>query len=153
MSTSIASNVLDIQQILQYLPHRYPFLLIDRVLDFEAGKTLHAIKNVTYNEPFLQGHFPAKPVFPGVLILESMAQATGVLGYLTSTDKPGANTIYYFATIDSVRFKRPVVPGDTMHLKVELMRERQGMAKFNCVAEVDGITVCSAELMCARREV
>jgi len=143
---------MDVQQILQCLPHRYPFLLIDRVLDFEVGKTLHAIKNVTFNEHFFQGHFPAKPVFPGVLILEAMAQATGVLGYLTYTDKPGSNTIYYFATLDNVRFKRPVVPGDTMHLKVEFIRERQGMAKFNAVAEVDGAVVCTAEIMCARRE-
>lgn len=152
LTSQTDARTLDIQQIMQYLPHRYPFLLIDRVLNYEVGKTLHAIKNVTINEHFFQGHFPVKPVFPGVMILESMAQATGVLGYLSYTDKPGANTIYYFATIDNVRFKRPVVPGDTLHLNVEFLRERQGMAKFNAVASVDGQVACTAEIMCARRE-
>lgn len=152
MSTETQNNMLDIQQILKALPHRYPFLLIDRVLSYEVSKSLHAIKNVSYNEQFFQGHFPVKPVMPGVLILEAMAQATGVLGYLSYSDKPGDSTIYYFATLDNVRFKKPVVPGDQLHIKVEFIRERQGMAKFNAVAEVDGAVVCTAEIMCARRE-
>ncbi|RCU48877.1 MULTISPECIES: 3-hydroxyacyl-ACP dehydratase FabZ [Corallincola] len=143
---------MDIQDILDHLPHRYPFLLIDRVLDYEAGKWLHAIKNVTYNENFFPGHFPKKPVFPGVLILEAMAQATGILGYKSAADKPNENTIYYFASCDNARFKRPVVPGDTVHLEVELLKARRGMAKFDCVAKVDGHIVCSAEIMCAIRE-
>ncbi|MFD2097788.1 3-hydroxyacyl-ACP dehydratase FabZ [Corallincola platygyrae] len=143
---------MDIQDILDHLPHRYPFLLVDKVLDYEAGKWLHAIKNVTYNEHFFPGHFPKKPVFPGVLILEAMAQATGILGYKTSVDKPTENTIYYFASCDNARFKRPVVPGDTVVLEVELVKERRGMAKFDCVAKVEGQVVCSAEIMCARRE-
>ncbi len=144
---------MDIQDILESLPHRYPFLLIDRVLDFEPYKYLIAKKNVTFNEHFFPGHFPKKPVFPGVLILEAMAQSTGVLGYKSFADTPGEDTIYYFASCDNARFKRPVVPGDTLIIEVEFIRERRGMAKFNCVAKVDGELACSAEIMCARREV
>ncbi len=143
-------NRLEIQDIMALLPHRYPFLLVDRVLDFQEGKTLHAIKNVTVNEPCFTGHFPQKPVFPGVLILEALAQCTGILAF-KSTSKPADNELYYFAGIDNARFKKPVGPGDVLHLEVELLRDRRGIGKFACVAKVDDEVVCSADIMCARR--
>lgn len=141
---------LEINEIMALLPHRYPFLLIDKVIDYEEGKWLHAIKNVTINEPFFQGHFPIKPIMPGVLILEAMAQATGVLGFKTieKTD----DTLYYFAAIDNARFKQPVVPGDVVNIHVEYLKERRGIGKFYCEAKVDGKVVCSADLMCARKD-
>jgi 3-hydroxyacyl-[acyl-carrier-protein] dehydratase len=146
---------LDIQEIMGLLPHRYPFLMVDRVEDYEITeerKTLRAIKNISFNEPIFQGHFPAKPVFPGVLILEAMAQATGILAF-TMVGKPSPNELYYFASIDNARFKRPVGPGDRLVLDVEFLKERRGIAKFTGVATVDGEVVCTAELMCAKREV
>ncbi len=133
------------------LPHRYPFLLIDRVLDFTPGESLTAIKNVTINEPIFTGHFPGMPIFPGVLILEAMAQATGILGFKTVTERAD-NELYLFAAIDEARFKRPVVPGDTMVIEVKFLKERRNMWKFYCEAKVDEQIVCTAELMCARRE-
>jgi len=135
---------------MQLLPHRYPFLLIDKVIDYEIGKKLHAVKNVTINEPFFQGHFPTKPIMPGVLILEAMAQATGVLGFKTieKTD----DTLYYFAAIDNARFKQPVVPGDVLDIHVEYLKERRGIGKFSCQAYVEGKLVCSADIMCARKD-
>ncbi len=133
------------------LPHRYPFLLIDRVLDFTPGESLTAIKNVTINEPIFTGHFPGMPIFPGVLILEAMAQATGILGFKTVTERT-ENELYLFAAIDEARFKRPVVPGDTMVIEVKFLKERRNMWKFYCEAKVDDQIVCTAELMCARRE-
>lgn len=141
---------LDINEIMELLPHRYPFLLIDKVVDYEVGKWLHAVKNVTINEPFFQGHFPTKPIMPGVLILEAMAQATGVLGFKTveKTD----DTLYYLAAIDNARFKQPVVPGDVVNIHVEYLKERRGIGKFYCEAKVDGKLVCSADLMCARKD-
>jgi len=141
---------LEINEIMALLPHRYPFLLIDKVIDYEEGKWLHAVKNVTINEPFFQGHFPIKPIMPGVLILEAMAQATGVLGFKTieKTD----DTLYYFAAIDNARFKQPVVPGDVVNIHVEYLKERRGIGKFYCEAKVDGKVVCSADLMCARKD-
>jgi 3-hydroxyacyl-[acyl-carrier-protein] dehydratase len=144
---------LDIQQILNLLPHRYPFLLVDRVLSYNTEgehKTLRGLKNVSFNEPFFQGHFPGKPVLPGVLILEAMAQATGILAF-TMVGKPEQDELYYFASIDNARFKRPVLPGDQLILDVEYLKERRGIAKFTGVASVDGHEVCSAELMCAKR--
>ena len=144
-------NTISIEEIQTLIPHRYPMLLVDRVLDYEAGKWLHAIKNVTFNEPVFQGHFPEYSIFPGVLILEAMAQATGVLGFKTNQDKAGKE-LYLFASIDNAKFKKPVVPGDTMHLHVEFVKERRGMWKFYCEAKVEGKVVCSADLMCARRE-
>ncbi|ACQ93699.1 beta-hydroxyacyl-(acyl-carrier-protein) dehydratase FabZ [Tolumonas auensis DSM 9187] len=146
-------NQLDIQDILQLLPHRYPFLMVDRVVHYEMSeerKVLRAIKNVSFNEPFFQGHFPERPVFPGVLILEAMAQATGILAF-RMVGKPNPGELYYFASIDNARFKRPVVPGDQLVLDVEYLKERRGIAKFTGVATVDGELVCSAELMCAKR--
>jgi len=136
------------------LPHRYPFLLVDRVVDYtytEEKKVLKAIKNVSINEPFFQGHFPGKPVMPGVLILEALAQATGILSFKV-IGKPKDDELYYFAAIDNARFKRPVFPGDQLVLDVELLREVKGIAKFTGVASVDGKVVCTAELMCAKRK-
>lgn len=151
-------NVLTIIEIKELLPHRYPFLLIDRVTDFEEGKFLHAIKNVTVNEPQFSGHFPQIPVFPGVLILEAMAQATGLLAFKTF-GIPSENELYYFASIAHAKFRAPVTPGDQMILEVEFVtdkngkiKERQGIAAFKGIVKVDGKIVCSAELKCARRE-
>ena len=143
---------LNIHEVLEYLPHRYPFLLVDRVIDYEAGVRLTAIKNVTINEPFFPGHFPHRPVFPGVLIMEALAQATGILAFLTSDTKPTEKSLYYFAGIDTARFKRPVEPGDQMVLEVELVRHKRTIWKFKGVAKVDGQIVASADLMCAEQE-
>jgi|TARA_Y100001937_G_scaffold11444_1_gene14156 3-hydroxyacyl-[acyl-carrier-protein] dehydratase len=144
-------NSLQIQEIMALLPHRYPFLLIDRVLDYTPGESLTAIKNVTVNEPIFTGHFPGMPIFPGVLILEALAQATGILGFKTVTER-SENELYLFAAIDEARFKKPVLPGDTMVLEVKFLKERRNMWKFYGEAKVEGQIVCSAELMCARRE-
>lgn len=144
-------NELNVHEIQELIPHRYPMLLVDRVLDFEAGKTLHAIKNVTFNEPVFMGHFPELAIFPGVLILEALAQATGILGFKSSEGRQDGE-MYLFASIDNARFKKPVVPGDTMHLHVEFIKERRGMWKFRGEAKVNDKVVCSADLMCARRK-
>ena len=139
-----------LNEIKTLIPHRYPMLLVDKVVDHEPRKYLHAIKNVTINEPIFTGHFPDAAIFPGVLILEALAQATGILGF-KSTDGREENEMYLFASIDKARFKQPVLPGDTMHLHVEFIKERRGMWKFYGEAKVDGKVVCSADLMCARR--
>lgn len=147
-------NTMDITEILQYLPHRYPFLLIDRVLDYTPGESLQAIKNVTINEPFFQGHFPVQPVMPGVLILEAMAQATGLLAFKTmSDDVPPPGVLYYFAGIDNARFRKVVVPGDQIQFDVKMIKERRGIGVFYAEAKVDGEVACTAEIMCARREI
>lgn len=125
--------------------------MIDRVLDFTPGESLTAIKNVTVNEPIFTGHFPGMPIFPGVLILEAMAQATGILGFKTVSERK-ENELYLFAGIDEARFKKPVVPGDQLVLEVKFLKERRNMWKFYAEAKVEGQVVCSAELMCARRE-
>lgn len=143
--------ILHINEVLELLPHRFPFLLIDRVLNFEKGKFLTAVKNVSFNEPFFQGHFPGKPIFPGVLILEAMAQATGILAF-KSTGKLAPGELYYFAAIDAARFKRPVQPGDQMILNVEFIKERCGIARFKGIATVDKEMACEASMMCARRK-
>ena len=152
--TDIVENprTLDVEKIMDLLPHRYPFLMVDRVLDYsitEEHKTLKALKNITFNEPFFQGHFPGKPILPGVLILEAMAQATGILAF-TMVGKPNDGELYYFAAIDHARFKRPVVPGDQLVLDVEYFKEKRGIASFSGVASVDGKVVCTADLMCAK---
>ena len=137
---------------MELLPHRFPFLLVDRVLDYtisDEKKTLKAIKNVSYDEPYFQGHFPVKPVLPGVLILESVAEAAGILA-LTMVGKPNADELYYFASVENAKFRKPVIPGDQMVLDVEFLKERRGIARFTGVASVDGDVVCSAELMCAK---
>jgi 3-hydroxyacyl-[acyl-carrier-protein] dehydratase len=146
-------NTLDIHEVLKHLPHRYPFLLIDRVLDFTPGEKLTAIKNVTVNEPFFPGHFPHRPVMPGVLIMEALAQATGILVFKTLDTRPDDSTVYYFVGIDKARFKRPVEPGDQLVLEVEILRNRRGMWVFSAVAKVDGEVAATAELMCAAREI
>lgn len=143
---------LDIHAILQQLPHRYPFLLVDRVLECEPGKRLTAIKNVTINEPFFPGHFPHRPVMPGVLILEALAQATGLLAFASLGHAPRPNELYYFVGIDNARFKKPVEPGDQVLLKVEYLWDKRGVWKFAARAEVQAQVVAEAELMCAARE-
>ncbi len=143
---------LDIHEILQHLPHRYPFLLIDRVTECNPGESLTGYKNVTFNEPFFTGHFPRRPVMPGVLILEALAQATGILAFRTVDKIPDENSLYYFVGIDNARFKQPVEPGDQLVLHVDFVKEKRGIWKFNGKASVDGKVVCSAELMCAERE-
>lgn len=144
-------KTMDITRIQELLPHRYPFLLIDRVTDYVEGKYLTGLKNVTFNEPQFTGHFPQLPIFPGVLILEAMAQATGLLAFATF-GAPKENELYYFASIDNAKFRKPVGPGDQLVIDVEFIKERRGIAMFNGVAKVDGEVVCSAELKCARRE-
>ena len=141
----------DIIQILDCLPHRYPFLLIDRVISFTPDSALQGIKNVTYNEPYFQGHFPQQPIMPGVLIIEALAQATGVLAFLSAQQKPDENSMYYLVGIDKTRFKRPVVPGDQLVLDVNLQRIRRDIGVFTAQAMVEEKTVAAAELMCARR--
>lgn len=144
-------NTLDIHKILEYLPHRYPFLLIDRVLACEPGRTIDALKNVTINEPFFGGHFPHHPVMPGVLIIESMAQAAAILTFMTADAKPDRNSVYYFVGIDCARFKKPVTAGDSLRLHVELTRQVRGIWKFKAEAKVDDVLVAEAELMCTVR--
>lgn len=142
---------ISLNEIKELIPHRYPMLLVDKVVDHEPRKSLHAIKNVTINEPVFTGHFPDAAIFPGVLILEALAQATGILGFKSSNGRD-ENEMYLFASIDKARFKQPVLPGDTMHLHVEFIKERRGMWKFYGEAKVDGKVVCSADLMCAKRK-
>lgn len=143
---------MDIQKIKEYLPHRYPFLLVDRVLEVEPGKRLLAYKNVTYNEPFFTGHFPELPIMPGVLIIEALAQTTGLLASETAPDVLGKGMVYYLVGLDKVRFKRPVVPGDRLMLEASYLRHKRNIWAFSCRAEVDGEFVASAEIMCAAAE-
>lgn len=145
-------NTMNIGEIKQLLAHRYPFLLVDKVLDFEAGKHLTAVKNVTINEPFFQGHFPHYPVMPGVLIMEALAQATGLLGFKTMAENPAEDMLYLFVGIDNARFKRQVVPGDVLTLQVELVKRSRAIWKFECKALVDGELAASATIMCAATE-
>jgi 3-hydroxyacyl-[acyl-carrier-protein] dehydratase len=145
----MSSEKLDIQAIMRQLPHRYPMLLVDRVLECEAGKHVVALKNVTFNEPFFQGHFPTRPVMPGVLIIEALAQAAGVLAFKTVSVVPDENARFYFVAIDNARFRKPVEPGDQLILKVHFRRAFKGIWKFDGVAEVDGKEVASAEMMVA----
>ena len=149
MSTS---TQMDIHEVLEYLPHRYPFLLIDRVLSCEPGKDIVAVKNVTINEPFFSGHFPHYPVMPGVLTIEAMAQAAIILAFKTLDTKPDDKSVYYFVGIDGARFKKPVIAGDQLILKVSFLRNSRGLWKFSAIAEVDGKIAAEAELMCTVRE-
>lgn len=144
-------NTLDINQIKEYLPHRYPLLLVDRVLSWESGKTITAIKNVTINEEFFNGHFPHKPVMPGVLMIEALAQTAALLSFLTMGQKPDQNAIVYFMGIDGARFKRPVVPGDQLVMEVEITRTARGIWKYKAKGSVDGQLAVEAELMCTMR--
>lgn len=145
--------MMDVNQVRKYLPHRYPFLLVDRVLELEEGNSIVAIKNVTVNEPFFNGHFPDHPVMPGVLIVEALAQAAGILGFKTMNKTPEDGSIYYFVGVDGLRFKRPVVPGDQLKLSAQILSERRGIWKFSVTASVDNETVCSATILCADRKV
>jgi len=144
---------MDIHQVLKLLPHRYPILLVDRVLDIEKGKSITALKNVSINEPFFNGHFPHRPVMPGVLMLEALAQAAALLAFVTLDVVPDDKTIYYFAGIDGARFKRPVEPGDALILKVELDRMKAGIFKFKAKALVEDEVAVQAELMCTMRRI
>ncbi|MEK9771181.1 MAG: 3-hydroxyacyl-ACP dehydratase FabZ [Nitrosomonadales bacterium] len=143
---------MDIHEILKHLPHRYPFVLIDKVVDLELGKEITAIKNVTINEPFFPGHFPYHPVMPGVLIVEAMAQAAAVLSFKTMDTLPNENSVYYFAGMDKARFKKPVSPGDQLVLNVKIERILRGIWKYKGVATVDGEIVAEAEMMCILKE-
>ena len=144
---------MDIHEILKQLPHRYPFLMVDRVLSMEKGKSIQALKNVSINEPFFNGHFPHRPVMPGVLMLEAMAQAAALLTFDAIGARPDDKTVYYFAGIDAARFKRPVEPGDQLIMDVELLRMKAGIFKFKGVSRVDGNIACEAELMCTMRTI
>jgi len=137
----------DLQRILRLLPHRYPFLMIDKVKELEPKKRVVAIKNVSHNEPQFQGHFPGRPIMPGVLILEGFAQAAVVLMLAADADAP-ENQVYYYLGIDNARFKKPVVPGDQLELEVTFDRAMRGIGKFNCTARVDGEVVAEASIMC-----
>ncbi|MRW90005.1 3-hydroxyacyl-ACP dehydratase FabZ [Duganella sp. FT80W] len=144
---------MDICEIKSYLPHRYPLLLVDRVLSYEEGKTITAIKNVTVNEEFFNGHFPHKPVMPGVLMIEAMAQTAALLSFKTMNLKPDENSVVYFVGIDGARFKRPVGPGDQLRMDVEILRNARGIWKYKAVGTVDGQVAVEAELMCTIRSV
>lgn len=144
---------MDIHQILDHLPHRYPFLLVDRVLSCEPGKNIVALKNVTINEHFFAGHFPHHPVMPGVLIIEALAQTAAILTFRTHDHKADDNSVYYFVGIDKARFKRPVTPGDALHLHVELKRFARGIWWFAAQAKVEGQVATEAELMCTLRTI
>lgn len=156
MTESLKNNVIDkmdIHHIFQHLPHRYPFLLIDRVLEYKLGEYLIAIKNVTINEPFFQGHFPNRPVMPGVLVLESMAQATGVLAFKTSGLQPDNKSLYYLVGVDKARFKQPVEPGDQLIIEVRITRIKSGVWMYAATSKVDNKIVASADLMCMKRDI
>ena len=141
----------NIREVLDILPHRYPFLLVDRVIEIELGKYIKAYKNVTTNEPFFMGHFPGQQRMPGVLILEAMAQASGILGFKTMGKKPEEGSIYYFVGADSLRFKRPAVPGDQIILESKVITDKKGIWKFDCNASVEGDMVAEATILCADR--
>lgn len=142
--------IMDIHEVLKYLPHRQPFLLVDRVIEMELGKSLVALKNVTYNEPFFAGHFPSRPVMPGVLMIEALAQASAILAYKSTNATPDDGTLYLFAGIDNARFRRVVEPGDQLTLSVKVLRSKSGIWKLEGQAHVDGELACSAELLSAR---
>ncbi len=145
-------RTMDINEIHEYLPHRHPFLFVDRVTAVESGKLITGYKNVSINESFFEGHFPGMPILPGVYILEAMAQISGILGFVTTDKKPSENLVHYFAGTNKVRFKRPVVPGDQLVLESEILSAKHNIWKFNCRALVDGELACVAEIMTAERE-
>ena len=151
--TDTTDSSMNIHEILEHLPHRYPFVLVDKVISMELGKEITAIKNVTINEPFFPGHFPHHPVMPGVLIVEAMAQTAAILSFKTMDVKPTEESVYYFAGIDSARFKKPVSPGDQIVLNVKIDRVLKGIWKYNGVATVDGKVVAEASMMCILKEI
>ena len=142
----------DINELFEFLPHRYPFLLVDRVLDFTSGESITGIKNVTINENFFTGHFPGHPIMPGVLIVEAMAQLSGVLAFETKNRRPAEGYTYYLAGTDKTRFKRPVVPGDQLLMKSRILADRRGLMKFDCKAFVDDELACTSEILCMERK-
>jgi 3-hydroxyacyl-[acyl-carrier-protein] dehydratase len=144
--------LMDINEIKEYLPQRYPFLLVDRVLELTLGESIVAVKNVTGNENHFNGHFPGLPIMPGVLIIEAMAQAAGILGFKTLDKKPSEGSIYMFAGVDNARFKRQVVPGDQLILKAQYVSDRKGLWKFDCQAFVEDKLACSATILCIDRQ-
>jgi 3-hydroxyacyl-[acyl-carrier-protein] dehydratase len=144
-------SAMDIHAILEHLPHRYPMLLVDRVLECLPGERIVAVKNVSINEPFFPGHYPHHPVMPGVLIIEALAQAAAILSFRTMGSKPDDNSVYYFVGIDGARFKRPVTPGDQMLLEVSIVATKRGLWKYSAQAKVDGQIAAQAELMCTLR--
>jgi 3-hydroxyacyl-[acyl-carrier-protein] dehydratase len=143
--------MMDVNEIRNYLPHRYPFLLVDRVVELNLGESIVAYKNLTINEPFFDGHFPGQPVFPGALLLEAMAQVAGILGFKTMNKTPADGSIYYFVGADKLRFKRPCVPGDQVMLRAAIVSDRRGIWKFDVSADVDGELCASAAILCADR--
>ena len=145
--------MMDVQEIRQYLPHRYPFLLVDRVVELEEGKSIKGFKNISINEEVFNGHFPEVPIFPGVMIVEALAQVSGILGFKTLGQKPEDGYLYLFAGIDNVRFKRQVVPGDCLQLESEVVSERRGIWKFAGKATVDGNLAASADILCAVKKI
>ncbi|WP_082850225.1 3-hydroxyacyl-ACP dehydratase FabZ [Halioglobus sp. HI00S01] len=143
--------MMDVIEIRKHLPHRYPFLLVDRVVELNLGESILAYKNLSVNEPFFDGHFPDQPVFPGVLLVEAMAQAAGILGFKTMDKTPADGSIYYFVGADNLRFKRPCVPGDQVMLRASIVGERRGIWKFDVKSDVDGELAASATILCADR--
>ena len=144
-------TVMEIDEIREYLPHRYPFLLVDRVVELIPGESIVGYKNISINEPFFDGHFPDKPVFPGVYQVEAMAQVAGILGFRTMNKKPADGSIYYFVGADNLRFKRPVVPGDQLMLRAKVLSDRRGIWKFEVSCDVDGQIASAATILCADR--
>ena len=149
----MADVTMDIEQILEYLPHRYPALLVDRITELVPGERIRGYKQVTINEPYFQGHFPGHPVMPGVMIVESMAQLAGILGFKTAGKKPADGMIYYLAGVDGLRFRLPVRPGDRLVMEAVQVATKRHFGKFDCKAYVDGTLACSAQLMCAERTI
>jgi 3-hydroxyacyl-[acyl-carrier-protein] dehydratase len=145
--------MMHIEEIMEYLPHRYPFLLVDRVIEVEKGQRIVGYKNISINEHFFNGHFPGKPIMPGVLIVEAMAQLSGILGFITEGTRPSDGVIHYLAGSNNARFKRPVVPGDQLRLESSLLTNKHNIWKFECRALVDDEVACVAEIMTAKREV
>ena len=144
---------MDVNAVLAHLPQRYPMIMVDRVKECEPGKRIVAVKNVSANEPFFPGHFPHRPIMPGVLILEAMAQAAGILSFRSRGVKPDDQNLYYYVGIDSARFKKPVVPGDQLEVEVHIERELRGIAKFNCWARVEGKVVAEATILCSMQSI
>jgi 3-hydroxyacyl-[acyl-carrier-protein] dehydratase len=144
---------MDVNAVLAHLPQRYPMIMVDRVKECEPGKRILALKNVSANEPYFPGHFPHRPIMPGVLILEAMAQTAGVLMFRTNGTMPDDKTVYYYVGIDKARFKRPVVPGDQLEIEVHFHRQLRGIAKFNCSARVDGQVVAEATILCSMQSI
>ena len=143
--------MMDIDEIRTYLPHRYPFLLVDRVVEINLGESIVAYKNLTINEPYFNGHFPDKPIFPGVLLVEAMAQAAGILGFKSQDKTPADGSIYYFVDADNLRFKRPCIPGDQVMLRAKILGDRRGIWKFEVSSDVDGELCAAATILCADR--